>query len=79
MSFNPKWIIGKRVRAVKMNSFHPRDGYAGIDYGRTMHHPVIEFEDGSEVVFQTEEHPEGDGYGVSIIYRKPAARPRGDT
>jgi hypothetical protein len=52
---NPRWIVGKTVARVDLNSF---------DSGRaaTAHGPVIHFTDGSSISFSTE--------GTSIKYEK---------
>lgn len=65
MTFNPKWIVGKRVAAVEMRPFD--DGKGG-----KAHAPIIRFADGSFIEFTTEETEVGE-YGTSIDYRKPRA------
>jgi hypothetical protein len=52
---NPRWIVGKTVARVDLNSFD--DGRAG-----TAHGPVIHFTDGSSISFSTE--------GASIKHEK---------
>jgi len=60
-------IVGKRIVA-----FRPGAYRAGRDvFTTTMHEPEIELEDGSVLVFVTEEHPEGDSYGMWIGRRPP--------
>lgn len=61
--FKPKWIVGKTVASVDMGRFS--DGRGG-----TAHTPVIEFTDGSKILFSTEETDVGE-YGTSILYLPP--------
>jgi hypothetical protein len=69
MSFNPKWILGKKVVMVEMNLFD-----AGTArHNRAAHNPRIYFEDGSSIAFTTEE-TEGSEYGTGIVYSKPKGK-----
>jgi len=57
-------IVGKRITA-----FDPRPYRAGSETGKSrliMHDPIITLDDGSILVFHTEEHPDGGEYGAFI-------------
>lgn len=60
-------IVGKRIVA-----FDPGAAIAGSGLlATTMHDPTITLEDGSKLVFLTEEHPNADNYGVWIGRVRP--------
>lgn len=61
-AFNPSWVIGRTIVAVRMNPFD--DGKGG-----TAHAPVLELDNGAQLHFVTEETEMGE-YGTSIAYRK---------
>lgn len=69
MRFNPKWIIGKTVASVEMNTL--RDGSTT---GHASHNPVIHFSDGSRIWFTVIEGSDkyGNEYGLSVGYTKAA-------
>lgn len=68
--FNPRWIVGKTVAKVEMNSFE-----AAPDVNRRLaHDPRVTFTDGSSIRFVTQETEVGE-YGVEIVYR-PARQQR---
>lgn len=60
-TFNPKWIVGKTVARVEMNTFNAGGG-RGV-----AHDPTIVFTDGSRIAFVADEL-EDDGYGIRVIY-----------
>lgn len=61
--FNPKWIVGKTVASVDMQTQeHLECGRIGV-----FHEPIIYFADGSSIAFSTEETEIGV-YGTDIIY-----------
>lgn len=64
MSFNPKWIVGKRVARVDMGT----ERFRAAGQVVTMHNPYIHFDDGSCIRFFTEENPDGGEYGTGIAY-----------
>lgn len=66
MKFNPKWIIGKRIKSVELRPFNRYEYSKG-----TTTDPVITFDDGSSIRFLTEETEVGE-YGVAICYSKPS-------
>lgn len=69
-----KKLVGRRITEVRMNGAW--EGGGGGGYGRVyMHNPVIVLDDGTELVFVVEEHPDGGEYGVDIVRRKAAAKP----
>lgn len=63
-SFNPRWVVGRRITAVRLNATRASNG-------STMHEPEIELDNGALLRFLTEEDPDGAEYGVAIIYLKP--------
>lgn len=70
-AFNPQWITGKTVARVDMHPQRvPFNSFTPSALGPTMHEPIIHFTDGSSIRFHVEEHPDGDDYGVDIVYIK---------
>lgn len=71
MHFNPRWIAGKTVARVDMNTV--RDGSSS---GHASHNPVIIFDDGSKIWFNVIEGSDkyGNEYGMSIGYAKPTRK-----
>jgi hypothetical protein len=63
--FNPRWIVGKRVAQVNMNTLAGERNSTSPS-----HRPVITFDDGSAISFETEETNDGAYYGTSISYHK---------
>lgn len=65
--FNPKWVRGRTIVDVIMNTTTIREGALSMQ----MHNPCFVLDNGAEIVFMAEEDPEGGEYGVQPIYRKP--------
>lgn len=64
MSFNPRWVIGKRVARVEMRPFLARD------FGpEKATNPRVIFHDGSYIEFFTQE-TDGGEYGTGIRFTK---------
>lgn len=63
-NFNPKWIIGKTIISVVMNTEKARE-----HGNEVFHNPIINFSDGSSISFIGEETDFGI-YGVGIVYHK---------
>jgi hypothetical protein len=61
--FNPKWIKGKVVARVEMNTESLHAGRKGVK-----HNPEIHFTDGSRICFNVVE--DEDNYGIDIRYYK---------
>lgn len=69
-SVSARELIGKRIIG-----FDPGTSVAGSGVSkRTMHDPRIYLDDGSVLLFVTEEHPEDGEYGVFAFRTKPKGR-----
>lgn len=76
MSFNPKWLLGRTIVAVEMNTARVRPANGGE--ARTMHQPVIFLDNGASIGFTVEEHPDGAEYGIDIGYARHSRDPHPD-
>ena len=65
-------IVGKRIVAFRPGTSRQGQGASQT----TMHDPEIELEDGTVLVFGTEEHPDAAWYGIWIGRRlAPKVKP----
>lgn len=75
MTFNPKWIIGRKIVAVDMNPFEAAPETPSAN--RTVFDPVFTLDNGARVKFLTTETEVGE-YGIDVIYMKPLKTKKGE-
>lgn len=71
-SFDPKSVIGKRIAGFDHRAYRVANNSVNPSGPKTtMHDPIFTLDDGSTIEFVVEEHPDGAGYGVRAVLRRP--------
>lgn len=63
--FNPKWVAGRKIVAVTLNSWKD-------ETGQTHHAPRFKLDNGATICFVVTEQDQGGDYGVQPVYVKEA-------